>query len=239
VLGGALNSVAGGGSFIAFPALLFAGLPPISANATNSVALWPAALASVYAYRKDIDLGRRTLLVLGATSLLGGLAGALWLLHTPDATFVKELPWLLLGATVLFSAGPRVAKKLQTSGEARHALVLTAVAQLMISVYGGYFGGGMGILMLAAMPLMGMQNIHTMNGLKSILGVLINGVAVVAFIVGGAVAWGPGLAMIAGGLLGGYGGATLAKTVDPKWVRGFVASVAWAMTAYFFWRAYL
>jgi uncharacterized membrane protein YfcA len=230
--------VAGGGSFIAFPALLFAGVPPIAANATNSVALWPAGLASAWAYRKDLDVRRRTLVALGVASLVGGLAGAAWLLHTPDATFVKEIPWLLLAATLLFSAGPVIAKRLSSRGTGARGLVVVTVLQLVIAVYGGYFGGGMGILMLAAMSLMGMERIHAMNGLKAILGILINGVAVAAFVVGGAVVWGPGSVMIAGGLLGGWGGATIAKKVDPTWVRRFVACVAWGMTAYFFWRAY-
>jgi uncharacterized membrane protein YfcA len=236
VLGGALNSVAGGGSFISFPALLFAGVSPIVANATNSVALWPAGLASAFAYRKDLNVPRRVTVVLGLASLVGGLVGALLLLRTPDTTFVKLLPWLLLVATVLFTVGPIFARYLRTFGGSPGALAVTAAVQLLIAVYGGYFGGGMGILMLAAMSLMGMENIHAMNGLKAILGVLINGVAVLAFIAGGAVAWGPGIVMLCGGLLGGYTGATLARKVAPKWARAFVTVVAWGMTAYFFIR---
>jgi uncharacterized protein len=232
---GALNSVAGGGSFISFPALLFSGVTPVIANATNSVALWPAGVASAVAYRKDLDIPRPTLLVLGAASLIGGLTGGLLLLRTPDATFTRQLPWLLLVATLLFTVGPSISKRMTRKGTSKGALALTAIAQLVISIYGGYFGGGMGILMLAAMSLMGMSKIHTMNGLKAILGVLINGAAVVAFIKGGAVAWTPGIVMIAGGTVGGYAGARLARKIAPVWVRRFVLVIAWSMTAYFFW----
>ena len=237
VLAGALNSVAGGGSFISFPALLFAGVSPIAANATNSIALWPAGIASGVAYRKELRVPRRTLIALGLASLAGGLAGALLLLRTPDATFLRQLPWLLLVATLLFTAGPSLAKRLHRQGDAATgAVVVTALIQIVIGIYGGYFGGGMGILMLAAMAILGMQDIHTMNGLKAILGVLINGIAVVAFVIDGAVAWGPGVVMIAGGTLGGYAGASIARRLSPVWVRRFVLVVAWGMTAYFFAR---
>ncbi len=237
VLAGALNSVAGGGSFISFPALLFAGVSPIAANATNAIALWPAGIASGVAYRKELRVPRRTLIALGLASLAGGLAGALLLLRTPDATFLRQLPWLLLVATLLFTAGPSLAKRLHRQGDAAAgAVVVTALIQIVIGVYGGYFGGGMGILMLAAMAILGMQDIHTMNGLKAILGVLINGIAVVAFVIDGAVAWRPGVVMIAGGTLGGYAGASIARRLSPVWVRRFVLVVAWGMTAYFFAR---
>ena len=237
VLAGALNSVAGGGSFLSFPALLFAGVTPVVANATNSIALWPAGIASGIAYRKDLKVPRSTLLVLGGASLAGGLAGALLLLRTPDATFVRQIPWLLFVATILFTVGPTIAKRFRREGAAgTGALVATAVVQIVIAIYGGYFGGGMGILMLAAMSILGMADIHTMNGLKAVLGVLINGIAVLAFIVDGAVSWGPGVVMIAGGTLGGYVGASLARKMSPVWVRRFVLVVAWSMTAYFFWR---
>lgn len=237
LLAGALNSVAGGGSFLSFPALLFAGVPPVVANATNAIALWPAGIASGIAYRRDLKVPRATLLVLGGASLAGGLAGALLLLKTPEATFVRLLPWLLLAATLLFTFGPRLAKRARGDGAAgAAALVVTALVQVGIAIYGGYFGGGMGILMLAAMSILGMREIHAMNALKAVLGVLINGVAVAAFVASGAVAWGPGIVMIAGGTLGGYAGAAIARRISAAWVRRFVLGVAWSMTAYFFVR---
>ena len=235
-VGGGLNSVAGGGSFVAFPALLFAGVPAVPANATNTIALWPGSVASAVAYRRELGDARSALLPLGAAALVGGLAGSLLLLRTPEVTFVRLIPWLLLFATLLFSFGGIVAKKV-TRG-ARAPLWLGVVAQLTISVYGGYFGGGMGIMMLAVLTLLGMTHIHRMNALKNMLGALINGVAVVAFILAGAVRWSPGAVMIVGGIAGGYFGAASARRVDPKHVRVLVLVIAWTMTAYFFLKTY-
>jgi uncharacterized membrane protein YfcA len=236
VAGGALNSVAGGGSFVAFPALLFAGVPAVPANATNTIALWPGSLASAVAYRKELGEVRRLLVPLGAAALAGGLAGSLLLLRTSESTFVMLIPWLLLFATMLFSFGGAVAKRL--TGGAKAPLSLAVAAQLLISVYGGYFGGGMGIMMLAVLTLLGMTHIHQMNALKNSLGTLINGVAVVAFVLAGAVRWEPGVVMIAGGITGGYAGAAIARRVNPKHVRSLVLVIAWGMTGYFFWKTY-
>jgi uncharacterized membrane protein YfcA len=236
-VGGALNSVAGGGSFVAFPALLFAGVAPVPANATNTIALWPASVASVVAYRRELVEVRALLLPLGAAALAGGLVGSVLLLRTPEAIFVWLIPWLLLFATLLFSFGGRIAKRI-TRG-ARAPLWLAVVVQLVISVYGGYFGGGMGIMMLAVLTLLGMTHMHRMNALKNVLGTLINGVAVVAFSLAGAVRWGPGAVMVVGGITGGYLGAAGARRVDPKLVRRVVLVIAWAMTVYFFCKTYI
>lgn len=238
-LGGALNSVAGGGSFIAFPALLFSGVAPVVANATNTVALWPAGLASAFAYRNDLPGPRSMIVVLSVASFIGGIAGAVLLLKTSESTFVHLLPWLLLVATVLFTAGKRLTAKLPTGTASARTLAVVALIQTVIAIYGGYFGGGMGILMLATLSLAGMTNIHAMNALKTILGAVINGVAVVAFIIAGAVAWRPGSVMVVGGIVGGYFGATLARRIAPARVRTFVGFVAWAMTIYFFVRGYM
>jgi len=237
VIGGGMNSVAGGGSFVAFPALLFAGVPPVPANATNTIALWPGAVASAVAYRRELADVRRELVPLGIAALLGGLAGSLLLLHTAERTFVLLIPWLLLFATLLFTFGRPVARRL--TGGRRAPLALGIAVQLAISVYGGYFGGGMGIMMLAVFTLLGMTHIHRMNALKNVLGTLINGVAVVAFVLAGAVRWAPGVVMIAGGMTGGYVGAAVARKVDPKRVRTLVVFVAWGMTLYFFIRTYI
>ncbi len=243
LLGGALNSVAGGGSFLTFPSLVFVGVPPVTANATSAVALWPGSVASAIAYRKNLAGSRRSLVTLGVVSTLGGLAGALLLLRTPNETFVRVLPYLLLLAALVFTFGGRLAGR--GAGAARRpslgptgTLVLGAALQLVISSYGGYFGGGMGIMMLATFAAMGMSDIHAMNALKTLLATLINLVAIVAFIAAGAVAWRPGLLMVSAATAGGYFGAALARRLDPKWVKRFVLAVAWAMTAYFFWKAY-
>ncbi len=240
-LAGALNSVAGGGSFISFPALLFAGISPVVANATNTVGVWPGGVASAYAYRNDLEQPRAVLIALSAASFVGGGAGALLLLHTRESTFVRLIPWLLLLASAVFTAGGRVASELRARGvrgDGRFALAGTTLFQLVVSIYGGYFGAGMGILMLAALSMMGMTNIHAMNGLKTILSTLINGVAVVAFILAGAVAWGPAVVMIVGGIAGGFLGAKLARRVAPGTVRKLVLGVAWGMTIYFFVKTY-
>lgn len=240
-LGGALNSVAGGGSFIAFPALLFTGVPPIPANATNTIALWTAAAASGSAYRKELDVPRRVMIPLLAASLVGGLAGALLLLKTPAHTFLQILPWLTLGATLLFAFGKKLARgrtsilEQEASGG---ALAAATLFQLVVAVYGGYFGGGMGIVMLAMLAALGMTNIHAMNALKSVMGFVINGVAVVTFVIAGAVYWKQGLPMIAGGVAGGFLGAHYALKIPQAWIRIFVVLVGTGMTVYFFWKAY-
>jgi uncharacterized membrane protein YfcA len=240
-LGGALNSVAGGGSFVAFPALLFTGVPPIPANATNTIALWTAAAASGSAYRSKLDVPRRVMIPLFVASFVGGLAGAFLLLRTPAHTFLRVLPWLTLGATLLFAFGKKLAggrRSVIEHESSRAALAGATLFQLAVAVYGGYFGGGMGIVMLAMLAALGMTDIHSMNALKSVLGFVINGVAVVVFIAQRAVYWKPGLVMIVGAILGGYAGARYALKLPQAWVRVFVVLVGTAMTVYFFVLAY-
>jgi uncharacterized membrane protein YfcA len=239
-LGGALNAVAGGGSFIAFPALLFTGVAPIAANATNTVALWVGVTASTGAYRKHLDISRRVMIPLAVTSVIGGIAGAYLLLHTPAQTFLHVLPWLMLGATLLFLFGGKLGRA--QHGLARDiptsSLVFASAFELIVAVYGGYFGGGVGIVNLAMLAIIGMTDIHAMNALKVVLGGIINGVAVVTFIIKGAVVWREGGVMIAGALVGGYLGAHYAQKLPPAWIRAFVIIVGAGMTAYFFWKAY-
>ena len=201
VLGGALNAVAGGGSFIAFPALMFSGVPPIQANATNAVALWVGVTASSGAYRKHLDISRRVMIPLAVTSVIGGIVGAFLLLRTPAHTFLEILPWLMLGATLLFVFGGRLARGSKSGlahDASRTAIAVAALFELVVAVYGGYFGGGVGIANLAMLAALGMTDIHAMNALKVVLGGIINGIAVVTFTVAGAVAWKPGFIMIAG-----------------------------------------
>lgn len=244
VIGGTLNAVAGGGSFFTFPALIFAGVPPIPANATSTVALWPGSMASVGAYRRELKvLERRLLIVLVITSLIGGVLGAILLLITPPSIFTTLLPYLLLMATLLFAFSGPVTKRLRMRRIEKSALSVgqligISFAQLVIAIYGGYFGGGIGILMLATLALMGLENIHIMNGLKTLLASCINGVAVITFIVAGAVYWPEAAVMIVGAIVGGYGGAYYARKIDQKWIRLFVIVVGFAMTLYFFIKAW-
>lgn len=241
VLGGALNAVAGGGSFIAFPALLFSGVAPIAANATNTVALWVGVTASTGAYRKHLDISRRVMVPLAVTSVIGGFAGALLLLRTPAQTFLHVLPWLMFGATLLFALGGRLSRGSKSGlahDASRSALIFAALFELVVAVYGGYFGGGVGIMNLAMLAALGMTDIHAMNALKSVLGGIINGVAVVTFILKDAVAWRPGVVMIVGAIVGGYFGAHYAQKLPQAWIRAFVIVVGTGMTIYFFWKAY-
>lgn len=259
-LGGALNSVAGGGSFIALPALLYAGVAPVSANATTAFAMWPASVASVVAYRREVTGAREWMVRLGAISLVGGLAGGLLLVRTSDQGFMRLLPWLMLLAATTFTFGARITAWAQLRRVARmqpaaaglvpataaapghvatprvHVPLWTLPLQLLIATYGGYFGGGMGFMMLAAMSIAGMTDIHEMNGLKSVLAVAINGVALATFAVEGTISWAPGLVMVAGGITGGYVGAALARQTSGPAVRAAVIVVAWGMTGYFFLR---
>jgi uncharacterized protein len=241
VLGGALNSVAGGGSFIAFPALLFTGVPPIPANATNTIALWTGAAASGRAYRSKLDVPRRVMIPLLAASLIGGLAGAFLLLKTPAQTFMRVLPWLTLGATLLFAFGKKLAggrKSIIEHESTLAALIGATLFQFAVAIYGGYFGGGMGIVMLAMLAALGMTDIHSMNALKSVMGFVINGIATLTFVIKGAVYWKPGIVMIVGAIAGGYLGAHYAQKVPQAWIRYFVVLTGSGMTMYFFWKAY-
>jgi uncharacterized membrane protein YfcA len=241
-LGGALNSVVGGATFVIFPALVFAGVPPISANATSCVVVWPAALASVFAYRNDIKLQRSLLGALTLASLLGGGLGAWLLLRTPGDAFARLVPWLLLFATLLFTFGGALSKRFisETPDSYRSVKALAGVtaAQLVISIYGGYFGAGMGILMLAAYVLANFGNINTMNGVRSLLGLAINGVAIAWFIIRGAITWKPAIVMVVGATITGYTGAAIARRVSPVTVKRLVMAVAWGMTIYFFIKTY-
>jgi uncharacterized protein len=241
MLGGALNAVAGGGSFVLFPALWRTGIPPIPANATNTVALWVGVTASGGAYRRRLNISRRVMAPLIVTSVAGGLAGAFLLLKTPAHTFMKVLPWLMLGATLLFAFGKKLTGRF--SGGLAHeattaALAVACIFEVIVSVYGGYFGGGVGIMNLAMLAALGMTDIHAMNALKSVLGSVINGVAVVLFVIKGAVYWPQCIVATAGAVVGGYFGAHYAQRLPQSWIRVFVIVVGLAMSAFFFVKAF-
>ncbi len=241
LLAGALNSVAGGGGFIAFPALIFTGMPPINANATNTAALWPGTVASTGAYRGQFNGDMRKWFVpLIATGAVGGLLGAVVLLKTPQKTFMHLVPWFLLLGTLLFAFSGRITGWLNARhgdlNRSRLGVTGAALVQLLIAVYIGYFGAGAGILMMAVFALMGVQNIHALNGLKTLLASVCHGIALLTFIVARAVVWPQAALMIVGAALGGYYGAYFAQQMDPRYVRGFAVGVGFAMAAYFFVR---
>lgn len=224
---GAVNAIAGGGSLITFPVLVALGLPPILANTSSTVGLVPGSLASAWGYREELGEVRHWLGWLVPSSIAGGLAGGLLLLVTPPRVFDLLVPLLVLGATVLFATSERIAKFVaRVSGEPTPARRggLVALAQFAISVYGGYFGAGIGILMLASLALLHLGSIHRANALKSALGFSINAFAAGLFIARGAVAWGPALVMVAGSVTGGYAAARLARTLPAPIVRRIVVA---------------
>jgi uncharacterized protein len=240
-LGGAINAVAGGGSFVAFPALLFTGVPPVPANATNTLALWIGVTSSGGAYWKRLNISRRVMVPLIATSVVGGISGAMLLIHTPAQTFLRVLPWMLLGATLLFVFGKHLTGRFTggISHESSNAAVaIASMFEFVVSVYGGYFGGGVGIINLAMLAVLGMKDIHEMNALKVVLGGVINGVAAFTFIMAGAIVWREMTVMAIGAVVGGFLAAHYAQKLPQVWVRGFVIAVGTAMTVYFFVRAY-
>ena len=241
-IAGSLNAVAGGGSFITFPTLIFTGISPIIANATNNTALWIAAMASAGAYRRDLDIPKRELLILCVTSLMGGVIGSVILLYTSADVFKQLLPYLLLSATLIFTFSEPLKMWLQfqsnkSSESQSPPLLILVIAQLAISIYGGFFGAGLGILMLATLSFLGIKNIHTMNAFKSFLGSCINGIAIFPFMFAGLIAWHQAILMAVGGSLGGYLCAHYARKLDPRFVRIFVIVVGFSMTTYFFIRS--
>jgi uncharacterized membrane protein YfcA len=238
---GALNALAGGGSFVSFPALLFLRVPAVAANATNTVALWPGLAASTVAYLKRLTAPSRVLVPLLVTSVAGGWAGAWLLLRTPQHTFLRLVPWLLLGGTLLFAFGNSlrsIAGKTAIIDDLRgiswRAILVSSIAELMVAIYGGYFGAGIGFMSLAMLAMLGMRDIHAMGAIRTLLAVAINAAAVVTFIVAGAVLWPQCVVMIAGSLAGGWFGAHYAQKADPGKVRALVISMGIAMSAYFF-----
>lgn len=237
ILAGAMNSVAGGGTFFTFPMLIFTGMNPIAANATNTMALWPGSLASVGAYRRELAASRPLLPPLMVISFIGGLLGAIVLLKTPEQTFKELVPWLLLVATLLFTFSPKITAYLRRHSSdqvTRKGKILGWLGQLGIATYGGYFGGGIGILMLSMLSLMGLSNIHQMNGLKTLLATVINGIAVLTFILAGTIVWPQAVLMMVGAIIGGYGGASLARKIPPHYIRHFITVVGLTLSLYFF-----
>jgi len=230
---GVMNAVAGGGSFVAFPTLLFIGVPAIPANVTTTVATVPGQFASVWAYRHDIRAATQfDIRMLLAVSVAGGLIGALILLATPSAVFAGVLPWLMLLATAIFAFGnfaPKAVLQRFTLGM-RGVLI----AQFVIAIYGGYFGAGIGFMMLAALTLYGMRDIHAMNGLKLMLALCMTVVSSAAFVLAGKIYWPEALVMCVATLVGGYVGAHGAKRIKPGIVKVFIVVLGAGLTVYFF-----
>ena len=240
-LAGALNAMAGGGSFLSFPALLGVGVPPIQANATNTVALWPGQFTSIAAYWQDLKANLRLVLPLCSAALLGGVTGAIILLRTGQATFMALVPWLLLLASGLFAVSGPVSGWLQRRRETHTAvnpsLVPLWIGVVVVCFYIGYFGAGAGFLIMAALAIFGIQSIREVNALKVVATTIANGIAVVTFIVERQIVWHLCLLMMLTSAVGGYIGAHYSRRLSATLMRIFVVVIGLGMAAYFFLRA--
>jgi uncharacterized membrane protein YfcA len=242
---GAMNAMAGGGTILTFPTLIFLGLPAITANATSTVALLPGAAASMAGFREDVSRHRAWLKTLFLPSLLGGVLGSVLLLRTPEKVFAHLAPVLILLATVLFMARGALSRRFlppkETGGPApahltRRRWLAATLLQFAVAVYGGYFGAGIGILMLALLGFLGMTDIHGMNGIKNFFNLCINCVAAGYFIVRGAVSWPEALVLAVGAVLGGYGGARFSKHIGQEKARAAVIVIGFLVTAILAWQ---
>jgi uncharacterized membrane protein YfcA len=246
-LGGAVNAIAGGGTLLTFPALFAAlGSSPeaaVVANATSTVALVPGSIAALYGYRREIQQERYWAGLLLAPSLIGGLLGTLLVLASPSA-FKAAVPWLILTAAALFALQPQISRwtgigaQPQQEGFSRRLIVGANVFQFCVALYGGYFGAGIGILMLSALAMLGLSDIHRMNAVKTLLASLINGMSALVFMVTGNVHWPYALAMAIASSIGGYIGAHTARRIDRRLVRAGVVSIGFGLAGYYFYRQF-
>ncbi len=237
---GLVNSIAGGGTLLTFPLLIWLGLDPKVSNATSTVALWPGLFGGLFGYRREMTDTSLVLMRLGAVSLVGGGIGAWLLIVTPSPTFARLVPFLILFATVLFMLQAPVNRWLRvpspTSGSQKSWWTIAIVVQFFSAMYGGYFGAGNGIWMLAAMGLLGLHDIHRANGIKNFLGICINSVAVLAFAISHLVSWPPSLLMAVGAVIGGYLGATTAQRVGQTVIRRAIVIIGLVITVVMLWR---
>jgi uncharacterized membrane protein YfcA len=233
---GALNAVAGGGTFLSFPALVWVGVPPITANATATFAALPGYIGSAWGFRRDLaaqgPLSTRAIIAL---SIAGGFVGALLLLVTSQETFSAIVPWLLLLATVVFAAGPLILRRVTAGGRAGFGIAAAAAMVFAVTVYGGYFNGGLGIMLLAVFGLIGFTDLSAMNGLKNVVSAILSLVAVATYLAAGLIDWTYALPLALSCALGGYVGARLARRVaNPAILRMFITTVGAVMTILFF-----
>ncbi len=234
---GVLSTIAGGGTFFTFPALVYVGLPPVIANATSTLAVTPGYLGGVLGFRKEIAaLDQRQLWALCFWALVGGVIGACLLLISSDRAFSALVPFLLLAATLAFWFGDAVRAWLTAHVRLRPYSPISLIA---VSIYGGYFQGGLGIVLLALISLWGQRDVIQMNALKNALSLVLGLVPVAVFAVGGLIDWQPALLMMIGALIGGYAGAPLAKWLPKAMVRGFIVAVGLTLSSIFFWRTFL
>ena len=235
LLAGTMNAVAGGGSFVTFPALVFAGLPPVAANATSTVALFPGTMASTWAYRRELTgVAGLSLRMLLPISLAGGFCGAILLLVTPGAAFDRVIPWLLLLATLTFAGGRAFGQAL--ARRMRLGVPGLLVIQFVLAIYGGYFGGAIGLMMMAVWSLLDTADLKSMAPARTLLVSAANGMAVLCFAVAGVVRWPEMLEMLFSAGIGGYAGARVARRLPPVVLRIGVTVLSAGVTSGFFWR---
>jgi len=237
-LAGAMNSVAGGGTIVTFPSLIISGLSSIVANATSTIALLPGTVSSVFGYRRNIPAVRQWLTLFGPVSLVGGLIGGILLVQTPSKVFDWLVPFLILFATILFMVNATVARYFQPGGQKPSSRWLwgATLFQFGVALYGGYFGAGIGILMLASLGMLGFKDVHEMNTVKTILGFLINVVAAVYFVWSGIVDWGSAGTMAIGTIIGGFSGAHFAQKIRQRTVRRIITGIGLVLSAIMFYR---
>ncbi len=239
---GAINAIAGGGTLLTFPVLIWLGLDPQVANGTSTVALWPGLFGGLFGYRKELENSSTILFRLGVTSILGGALGAWLLIRTPSKVFADLVPFLILFATLLFMSHSVINKRLRLGSLDDKPMGLwwtgAIIFQFFSAMYGGYFGAGNGILMLAAMGLLGLNALNRANGIKNFLGICINSIAVLLFSLAGLVVWQDALVMACGALAGGYVGASMAIRVGQKWVRRGVVLIGLVMFVIMVWKLY-
>lgn len=244
-MAGAMNAIAGGGTFFSFPAMLMAGVPPVTANASNSVALWPASLSSAWAYRHEAMRHGRWAVLLAILSVIGGLVGGLLLLAISNQTFMRLVPWLLLVATTLFALSTQVSRiirwlkqRLNIAASERPGSIGGALFQLMVAIYGGFFGAGMGILTLAALSIQGFEDMQEINALKNLTSAMNYTVAALTFIIAGAISWPHTLVALVTAAIGGYVGAAFARKLPGQWLKRLVIAVGAILTVIYFIKSY-
>ena len=237
---GAINAIAGGGTLLTFPVLIWLGLDAKVANGTSTVALWPGLFGGLFGYRKELENSSTILLRLGSTSVIGGALGAWLLIWTPSPVFASLVPFLILFATILFMCHGEINKRLRLGSLDEKPMGLwwtgAMIFQFFSAMYGGYFGAGNGILMLAALGLLGLNDLNRANGIKNFLGICINSIAVLSFSLAGLVVWEDALVMACGAILGGYFGASTAKRVGQKWVRRAIVLIGWIIFVVMLWK---
>ena len=237
---GAINSIAGGGTLLTFPVLIWLGLDPKVANATSTVALWPGLFGGLFGYRKELENSSTILIRLGLTSVVGGGIGAWLLIWTPSPTFARLVPFLILFATILFMLQGTINRRLRLGSLDAKPTTLwwtgAIVFQFFSAMYGGYFGAGNGILMLAVMGLLGLHDLHRANGIKNFLGICINSVAVLSFSLSHLVVWSDSLAMAFAALAGGYFGASMAVRIGQLWVRRGIVVIGFVIFVAMLWK---